>query len=113
METTEYKPTVVSVVTMIPTETPDRNGRVFSKDAVLRALSRMEAGMPIVCTQEDAMCGRVNKVIGVTTCKPYAVHDVDRGVEFTVDGKLFFGGVSFRQDEAGQSVEVVSVSLGN
>ncbi len=112
MDTAEYRQTVVSVVTTIPTESPNRNGMVYSKDAVLRALAGTEAGLPITCSQEDAIYGRVNKVIGVTTCKPYAVHEVDRGVEFTVDGKIFFGDVNFRPNESGQSIEVVSISLG-
>lgn len=101
--------TKISLTTVIPIDTVRKNGFEISKEAAMSALSKMHTGIPIMywgdCDKE--------KLIGATTSTPYAVQEVDNshGIQYTVDGIIFFGDFEFAG--LGDNMEITSIGLSN
>lgn len=114
MEPAKGNHNVISYVTRIRTwdddsRPPCPGTRVLSKKAVLRALSEMGPGVPLTVEQPGPMGANVMNIIGTTTSKPYAVREVEGGVEYTVDGIVFFGNTVFTDDR--ENTGIVSISF--
>lgn len=79
----------VSLRMSFPINKKDKNGVIYSKQAVENALKNATARLPIVFRANED-----DRIIGITTSKPYAILHAKDGqyIEYTVDGKIFVGG---------------------
>ena len=75
-----------------PFDQPDRNGVIYTREAVSNALRDMPSGLPIIAAN-DCQC---EEIVGTTTSKPYAVEfDGEKQIcRYTIDGVIFFGGTT-------------------
>jgi len=82
----------VSFTVQIPFDRPDRNGTVFTREALKDALQNAQNGLPIVNWCSDGSC----QVIGVTSCQPYAIQfdDESQTCRYTIDGNIMYGGLN-------------------
>lgn len=85
MEMTDVKLTFT-----IPYGKPNKNGSIFTEEAVMTAVSTLRQNLPIKLSSDG-----FSKVIGNTTSKCHLVRwDPDtQTCHITVDGKLFTGGI--------------------
>lgn len=75
-----------SLVVTIPVEDVNKNGMVFTRNAVEQAITAMGNKVPIHIQYDDA-----ERIVGYTDCRPYAMQPDKKhgnGVMFTVDGIL-------------------------
>lgn len=96
----------ISFTMSMPYDAPDKNGVLYSYEAIHNALSSMTSGLPIlVCTNNGD-----SKVIGNTTCSPYAIHNnKEEGIiRFTVDGVVYFGGTECFVNEIDSSKKTIT-----
>lgn len=100
---------LVSFIINFPAGVPDRNGVIYTREAVARALKSMPDMLPIIDSGNDGK----ERVIGATTSKPYAVQwDEASGVyRFTVDGIIFKSGTSCIVNAANNAGEVTDFTI--
>jgi hypothetical protein len=79
--------TKVKLTIMMPSDKPNKNGTVFTKEAVENAVFNLHRNLPIICSDD----GTNSKVVGATTGESHIVTwDSDNNVcKMTVDGVLF------------------------
>lgn len=81
------KLTKVKLIIMMPSDKPNKNGTVFTKEAIEDAIYNLRRNLPIIYSDD----GTNSKVIGSTTGESHIVTwDSDNQVyKVTVDGVLF------------------------
>lgn len=86
----------VSITIKAPFDQPDKNGVIYTREAIMNALQNAQAGLPIIQYLDNDTL----QAIGITTCKPYAIQfDGDAQICcYSVDGKIFFGGTECDAD---------------
>ena len=79
----------VTITIPIPYDKPDKNGNIYTKEAVEKAVNNLRKNLPIIFRDESE-----EKVIGTTTGDSHiATWDFENQVcKLTVDGEVFFGG---------------------
>lgn len=79
----------------IPYDKPDKNGNIYTKEAVEKAVNNLHKNLPIIFRDESE-----EKVIGTTTGDSHiATWDFENQVcKLTVDGEVFFGGTECTVD---------------
>lgn len=99
----------ISFTTAFPFGKPDQNGVIYTREAVENALHSMPDNLPIIDLRNDGE----ERVIGVTTCSPYAIQlDEEHGVfRFTIDGRIFFGGTSCIVNTMNDAGEITDFSI--
>ena len=82
----------VKLTIPIPVDRPDRNGVVYTKEAVEKAVNNLHKNLPIV--YRDNETGIDGVVVGATTGNTHiAIWDFENQVcNVTVDGAVFYGG---------------------
>lgn len=78
----------VTITIPIPYDKPDKNGNIYTKEAVEKAVNNLHKNLPIIFRDESE-----EKVIGTTTGVSHIVTwDFENQVcKVTVDGEVFFG----------------------
>ena len=79
----------VTITIPIPYDKPDKNGNIYTKEAVEKAVNNLHKNLPIIFRDESE-----EKVIGATTGDSHiATWDFENQVcNLTVNGEVFFGG---------------------
>ena len=79
----------VKITIPIPYDKPDKNGNIYTKEAVEKATNNLRKNLPIIFRDKSE-----EKVIGTTTGDSHiATWDFENQVcKLTVDGEVFFGG---------------------
>lgn len=79
----------VAITIPIPYNKPDKNGNIYTEEAVEKAVNNLRKNLPIIFRDESG-----KKVIGTTTGDSHIVTwDFENQVcKLTVDGEVFFGG---------------------
>ena len=79
----------VTITIPIPYNKPDKNGNIYTKEAVEKAVNNLHKNLPIIFRDESE-----EKVIGTTTGDSHiATWDFENQVcKLTVDGEVLFGG---------------------
>ena len=79
----------VTMTIPIPYNKPDKNGNIYTKEAVEKAVNNLHKHIPIIFRDESE-----RKIIGTTTDDSHiATWDFENQVcNLTVNGELFFGG---------------------
>ena len=79
----------VTITIPIPYNKPDKNGNIYTEEAVEKAVNNLHKNLPIVFRDESE-----EKVIGTTIGDSHiATWDFENKVcKLTVDGEVFFGG---------------------
>ena len=79
----------VTMTIPIPYDQPDKNGNIYTKEAVEKAVNNLHKPLPIIFRDESE-----EKVIGTTTDDSHiATWDYENQVcNLTVNGEVFFGG---------------------
>ena len=79
----------VKITIPIPYDKPDKNGNIYTEEAVEKAVNNLRKNLPIIFRDESE-----EKVIGTTTGDSHiATWDFENQVcKLTVDGEVFFGG---------------------
>ena len=85
----------VTMTIPIPYDKPDKNGNIYTKEAVEEAVNNFNKNLPIIFRDESE-----EKVIGATTGDSHiATWDFENQVcKLTVDGEVFFGGTECTVD---------------
>ena len=85
----------VAITIPIPYDKPDKNGNIYTKEAVEKAVNNLHKNLPIIFRDESE-----EKVIGATTGDSHiATWDFENQVcKLTVDGEVFFGGTECTVD---------------
>ena len=85
----------VTITIPIPYDKPDKNGNIYTKEAVEKAVNNLHKNLPIIFRDESE-----EKVIGTTTGDSHiATWDFENQVcKLTVDGEVFFGGTECTVD---------------
>ena len=102
----------VTITIPIPYDQPDKNGNIYTKEAVEEAVNNFNKNLPIIFRDESE-----RKVIGTTTGDSHtATWDFENQVcNLTVNGEVFFGGTeseyTFDRDK-GKIVNFEIVGLG-
>ena len=71
-----------------PINEPDRNGAIYTKEAIEKAVEKFDGGVPLIIVKDE-----VETVIG-------HIHsaELSENYEVTVHGEVFFGGTSDEGD---------------
>lgn len=79
----------VKITIPIPYDKPDKNGNIYTKEAVEKAVNNLYKNLPIIFRDESE-----ENVIGAIIGDSHiALWDTENQVcAITVDGKIFFGG---------------------
>ena len=79
----------VTITIPIPYNEPDKNGNIYTKEAVEKAVDNLHKHIPIIFGDESK-----EKIIGTTTDDSHIVTwDFENQVcNLTVNGEVFFGG---------------------
>ena len=99
----------------IPFDRPNKNGTVFTKEAVENAVNNIPINIPIICVDNKSKFG--NKVIGTTTGDSHIVTwDFENQVcKMIVDGVVFRSGaeivVNEIEDNKISDFRIVSIGL--
>ena len=85
----------VTITIPIPYNKPDKNGNIYTEEAVEKAVNSLHKNLPIIFRDESE-----EKVIGTTTGDSHiATWDFENQVcKLTVDGEVFFGGTECTVD---------------
>ena len=100
----------VTITIPIPYEQPDKNGDIYTKEAVEKAVNNLHKYLPIIYRGESE-----EKVIGTTTNDSLiTTWDYENQVcKLTVDGEVFFGGTECIADiDNGKIVDFEIVGIG-
>ena len=79
----------VKITIPIPYDKPDKNGNIYTKEAVEKAVNNLHKNLPIIFRDESE-----EKVIGATTGDSHiATWDFENQVrKVTIEGAVFYGG---------------------
>lgn len=90
--------TNIKLTIPIPIDNPDKNGVVYTKEAVENALNNLQTNLPIVYKGDVE---EEESLIGVTTGKTHIVSwDSDNQVcKVTIDGTLYYSGAEIVVNE--------------
>ena len=82
----------VQLTLVIPFRTPDKNGIMYSKEAIEKAISDFDGKLPILYRDNDSCKGGV--VVGNTIGETCSVlwDDENQVCEVIVNGNLYYGG---------------------
>lgn len=85
----------VKITIPIPYDKPDKNGNIYTKEAVEKAANNLRKNLPIIFRDESE-----EKVIGTTIGDSHiATWDFENQVcKLIVDGEVFFGGTECTVD---------------
>lgn len=102
----------VTITIPIPYDQPDKNGNIYTKEAVEKAVNNLHKHIPIIFGDESE-----EKVIGTITGDSHiATWDFENQVcNLTVDGEVFFGGTQSKcifDRGKGKIVDVEIVGIG-
>ena len=100
----------VTITIPIPYDQPDKNGNIYTKEAVEKAVNNLHKHIPIIFRDESE-----EKVIGTTTDDSHiATWDFENQVcNLTVNGEVFFGGTECIADiDNGKIVNFEIVGIG-
>lgn len=100
----------VAITIPIPYNELDKNGNIYTKEAVEKAVNNLHKYLPIIFRGESE-----EKVIGSTTGDSHiATWDFENQVcNLTVDGEVFFGGTECIADiDNGKIVDFEIVGIG-
>ena len=100
----------VAITIPIPYNKPDKNGNIYTKEAVEKAVNNLRKNLPIIFRDESE-----EKVIGTTTGDSHiATWDFENQVcKLTVDGEVLFGGTECTVDiDNGKIVNFEIVGIG-
>ena len=100
----------VTITIPIPYNEPDKNGNIYTKEAVEKAVNNLHKYLPIIFRGESE-----EKVIGSTTGDSHiATWDFENQVcNLTVNGEVFFGGTECIADiDNGKIVDFEIVGIG-
>lgn len=107
----------VQIALVIPISRPDKNGVMYSKEAVEKAAESFNWKLPIIYRDNDA--NKEGTVIGNTvgeTC-PVLWDDEHQVCEVVVNGNVYYGGTECIVNEVKDGVvtdfSIVSVGLSN
>ena len=91
--------TKIKLTIPIPIEKPDKNGVVYTRDAIENAVNNLRTNIPII--YRDNGNETEGKIIGTTTGTSHIVSwDFENQVcRMTVDGVLFYGDADLIVDE--------------
>lgn len=107
--------TEVKFTINIPFDKPNKNGTIFTKEAVENAINNFPMNTPIIYKDSKNKFG--DKVIGITTDNPYVVDwDSENQVcKMTIDGLVYHCGaeivVNEIKDNSISSFEIRSVGV--
>ena len=101
----------ITITIPIPYNEPDKNGNIYTKEAVEKAANNLCKNLPIIFRDESE-----EKVIGATTGDSHiATWDFENQVcKLTVDGEVFFGGTECTVDIDNEKIvnfEIVGIGL--
>lgn len=105
----------VKVTIPIPFGKPDKNGVMYTEEAVSNAINNLHKNLPIIYRDNDKEIDGV--VVGTTTGSSHiAIWDFENQVcKVTVDGVVFFGGtecvVNKIKDGKVTDFEIVGIGL--
>lgn len=100
----------VTITIPIPYNEPDKNGDIYTKEAVEKAVNNLHKYLPIIFRDESG-----GKVIGsITDNSHIATWDFENQVcNLTVNGEVFFGGTECIADiDNGKIVNFEIVGIG-
>ena len=100
----------VTMTIPIPYNEPDKNGDIYTKEAVEKAVNNLHKYLPIIFRDESE-----GKVIGSTTDDSHiATWDFENQVcNLTVNGEVFFGGTECIADiDNGKIVNFEIIGIG-
>lgn len=100
----------VKITIPILYDKPDKNGNIYTKEAVEKAVNNLRKNLPIIFRDESE-----EKVIGATTGDSHiTTWDFENQVcKLTVDGAIFFGGTECTVDiDNGKIVNFEIVGIG-
>ena len=100
----------VTITVLILYDKPDKNGIIYTKEAVEKAVNNLHKNLPIIFRDESE-----EKVIGTTTGDSHIVTwDFENQVcKLIVDGEVFFGGTECTVDiDNGKIVNFEIVGIG-
>lgn len=83
--------TNVKLTFSIPIDKPDKNGTIYTKEAISNALNNLQTNLPIICEYME----NEERIIGITTGTSHIVTwDFDNQTcNVTIDGVIFQGGI--------------------
>lgn len=102
----------VKITIPIPYDQPDKNGNIYTKEAVEKAVNNLRKNLPIVFRDESK-----EKVIGTTTGDSHiTTWDFENQIcKVTIDGVVFYGGteciVNEIKDGKITDFEIVGIGL--
>ena len=102
----------VKITIPIPYDQPDKNGNIYTKEAVENAVNHLHKNLPIVFRDESE-----EKVIGTTTGDSHiTTWDFENQIcKVTIDGVVFYGGteciVNEIKDGKITDFEIVGIGL--
>ena len=102
----------VTMTIPIPYDQPDKNGNIYTKEAVEKAVNNLHKHLPIIFRGKSE-----EKVIGTTTGDSHiTTWDFENQVcNLTLDGEIFFGGTNSEcivDREKGKIVNFEIVGIG-
>ena len=100
----------VTITIQIPYDQPDKNGAIYTKEGVEKAVNNVHKHTPIIFRDEFE-----EKVIGTTTNDSLITtwDDENQVCKLTVDGEVFFGGTECIADiDKGKIVNFDIVGIG-
>lgn len=105
----------VKITIPIPINKPDKNGIIYTEDAITNALRNLHINIPIVFRDNDSEANEC--IIGDTTgtCHIVTYDNVNQVYNLTVDGNLYFGGleciVSKSENKVIQDFEITGIGI--
>lgn len=100
----------VKITIPIPYDKPDKNGFIYTKEAVENAVNHLNKNLPIIFRDESE-----EKVVGATTGDLHiATWDFENQIcKVTVDGVVFYGGTECTVDiDDGKITDLRIVGIG-
>ena len=104
----------VKITIPIPYDKPDKNGNIYTEEAVEKAVSNLHKNLPIIYRDNESVIDGV--VIGATTGNSHLVSwDFENQIcNLTIDGTIFNGGAEVEVNETkdGKVTDFKIVSIG-
>ena len=100
----------VTITIPIPYDKPDKNGIIYIKEAVEKAVNNLHKNLSITFKDESE-----EKIIGATTCDSHIVTwDFENQIcKLTVDGEIYFGGTEcWYEVEDGKVIDFQIIGIG-
>lgn len=101
----------VQIALTIPYGHPDKNGVVYSKEAIEKAISSFEGRLPILYRDNDAV--KDGMVIGNTIGETCSVlwDDEHKVYEVVVNGNVYYGGADIIVNDVNKDGTVADFSI--